>query len=133
MQIARGDLHGLFRDGARVERGVPRERLCRRQRVRAARSDRHDPVVGLDQIAVARQQIASACVHDDQHRFEPAEHAIGAPVLRELDGGALEVAAILFELGLEAREERERIGGRAGKPGEDPVVVEPANLPGASA
>ena len=51
--------------------------------------------------------------------------------LRELHGRALEVAAILLELGLEAREQRERIGRRAGKPGENAVVVEPPDLPGA--
>ena len=68
-------------------------------------------------------------VHDDQHRFEPPEHPIGAPVLRELDRGSLEVTAILFELGFEARKERKRIGGRSGKPRENPVVVEAANLP----
>ena len=52
-----GDLHRLLRDRARVELGVLRQRLGRRQRVRAARSDRDDPVVGLDQVAGARQQV----------------------------------------------------------------------------
>ena len=65
-----------------------------------------------------------------EHRLEPAQNAIAAPVLRELDGGAFEVAAILFELRFEAREQRERIGGRAGEAGENPVVVEPADFPG---
>ncbi len=129
MQICGGNQHGLFGNGARVETGVPRERLCRRHRIRASRSDRHDPIVGLDEIAVPRQEIGCVRVHDDQHRFEPPEHPIGAPVLRELDRGSLEVTAILFELGFEARKERKRIGGRSGKPRENPVVVEAANLP----
>ena len=43
-----------------------------------------------------------AGVHDDQHGLEPAQQAIGPPVLRELDRRAFEVAAVLFELGLEA-------------------------------
>ena len=110
--------------------GVPRQRLRRRQRIRAARSNRDDPVVGLDQIAVAREQERHCGVHDDQHRLEPAQQPIGPPVLRELDGRSLEVAAILFELGLEARKQRERIGRRAGKAGQNPVVVELADLPG---
>ena len=67
-------------------------------------------------------------VHDDEHRLEAAQEAVGSPVLRQLDGRALEIAAILFELGLEAGEQGERVGRRAGKPGQDPVVVEPPDL-----
>ena len=44
---------------------------------------------------------------------------------------ALEVAAVLFELGFEAREEREGVGGGAGEAGQDRVVVEPPDLAGA--
>jgi hypothetical protein len=92
-------------------------------------SDRHDPIVGLDEIAVARQQIRRLAVHDDEHRLEPAEDAIGAPVLGELDRRSLEVPSILFEFRLESREKRERVGRGAGKPGKDAVVVQPADLP----
>ena len=53
-----------------------------------------------------------------------------APVLGELDGGSLEVAAVLLEFGLEAGEEGERIGGRAREAGQDPVVVQPPDLAG---
>ena len=63
-------------------------------------------------------------VEHDEHRFEAAENAIAAPVLRQLDGGPLEVAAILLELRLEAREQRKGIGRGAGKPREDAIVVE---------
>ena len=64
----------------------------------------------------------------DQHRLEAAEHTVGAPVVRELDGRAFEVAAVLFELGFEAGEQRKRIGGGPGKPGENPIVVESPDL-----
>ena len=67
-------------------------------------------------------------VHDDEHGFEPAQRAVGAPVLGELDGRSFEVAAILFELGFEPGEQRERIGRRAGEAGEHAVVVEAADL-----
>ena len=70
-------------------------------------------------------------VQHDQHRFEPAQDAVAPPVLGELDGGALEIAAILLQLRFEPGEQREGIGGRAGKPGEDPVVVQTADLAGA--
>ncbi len=68
-------------------------------------------------------------VGDDEHRLEPAEDAIGAPVLGQLDRRALEVAAILFELRLEAREQREGIGRRSGEAGQNAIVVQPADLP----
>ena len=88
------------------------------------------PSSGSIRSPVPESRIRRLGVHDDQHRLEPPQHAIGAPVLGELDGRALEVAAVLFELGLEAGEQRERVGGRAGEAGEDPVVVQPPDLPG---
>ena len=38
------------------------------------------------------------------------------------------MSLVLLELGLEALEQRERVGGRAGEAGEHLVVVEPADL-----
>jgi hypothetical protein len=86
---------------------MTRQRLGGRQRIRAPRSNGNNPIVGLDQIAVAGKQERHPGVHHDQHGFEPAQQAIGAPVLGELDGRALEVPAILFELGLEPGKQRE--------------------------
>jgi hypothetical protein len=52
-------------------------------------------------------------VGDGEHRLEPAQDAVGAPVLGELDGRADQVALVLVELGLEALEQGEGVGGRA--------------------
>ena len=95
----------------------------------AARPDPDDAIIGFNQVAGTRQQERRLAIEHDQHGFEPAQRAIGAPVLGELDRRALEVAAILLELGFEAREQRKRIGRRPGKAGEDAVVVEAADLP----
>jgi hypothetical protein len=54
-------------------------------------------------------------IGDAQHRLEPAQHAVGAPVLGQLHGGAGQVALVLLELALEALEQREGIGGGAGE------------------
>ena len=56
------------------------------------------------------------------------KRAVGAPVTRQFHGGALEIAPVLFELGFKAREQREGIGGRSGKAGENAVVVQPTDL-----
>ena len=61
-----------------------------------------------------------------QHRLEAAQHAVGAPVLGQLDGGAHQVALVLLELGLEALEQGEGVGGGAGEAGQHLVVVERA-------
>ena len=53
---AGGNRHRLLGDRARLEGRVPRQGPRRRQRVRPARSDRDDPLVGLDEIPVAREQ-----------------------------------------------------------------------------
>ncbi len=67
-------------------------------------------------------------VGDREHRLQPAQHAVGAPVLGQFDRRAHQVALVLLELGLEALEQREGIGGAAGESREDLVVVEPAHL-----
>ena len=64
-------------------------------------------------------------VGHDQQRLQPAQHAVGAPVLGQLDRGAREVAAVLLQLGLEALEQRERVGRRAGEARQHPAVVQP--------
>ena len=53
---------------------------------------------------------------------EAAQAAVGPPVLGQLDRGARQVA-VLLELGLEEFEQRERVGGAAGKAREDLVVI----------
>jgi hypothetical protein len=50
--------------------------------------------------------------------------------LASSDGGALQVAAILLDLGLELREEGHGVRGRAREAGQDLPVVHAADLPG---
>ncbi len=57
-----------------------------------------------------------------------AEKFVGAPVFSELDGGAAEVAVVLLQLGLEAAEQSESVGGRAGEPGQNFVLIEAADF-----
>ena len=63
-----------------------------------------------------------------EHGLQPAQHAVGAPVLGQLDRRAHQVALVLLELGLEALEEREGVRGGAGEAGQHLVVVELAHL-----
>ena len=107
--------------------GVLVERLRRRLRVGAARADREQVVLGLDDVAGAGDQQRVLRVRDDQQRLEPAQHAVRAPVLGELDGRAHEVA-VLLQLGLEVLEQREGIGRTAGKTREHLALVEAAHL-----
>ena len=114
-----------------VEVGVGDQRARGGQRVRAARADADQAVVGLDDVAGSGDDERVLAIGHRQERLEPAQHAIGAPVLGELDRGARQVAAVLFQLGLESREERERVGGRSREPGHDPIAVELSHLAGA--
>ena len=66
-------------------------------------------------------------VGHDQHGLETAQHAIRAPVLRELDRGAHEIA-VLRELGLEVLEQRERVGRAAREAREHLAVVQSPHL-----
>ena len=67
-------------------------------------------------------------VGDDEQRLEPAQHAVAAPVLGQLDGGARHVAGIALELLLELLEQRHRVGGGAGEPGDDLAAADHAHL-----
>ena len=87
------------------------QRARRGLRVGAARADRDDAVLGLEHVAVAGDDQRGLAVGDREHRLEPAQHAVGAPVLGELDRRAHQVALVLLELGLEALEQREGVGG----------------------
>src|SRR5471032_3094048 len=104
------DCQCLFDDIARREFGVFGERLRRSLRIRTARTDRANAVFRIEHVAVTRNDERSLRVGGNQHGFQPAQHAVRAPVLRELDGGACQIALVLFQLGFEAVEERKRVG-----------------------
>ena len=67
-------------------------------------------------------------VGNQQQGFQMPQKFVGAPVFRQFDGGAAEVAVILLQLGLEAAEQGESVGGRAGKSGQNLVLIKAANL-----
>ena len=67
-------------------------------------------------------------VGNREHGLQPAQHAVGAPVLGQLYRRAQELALMLFQLGFEALEQRERIRRATGKSGQNLVVVQPAYL-----
>ena len=109
---------------------VCREQGARRgQRVGAARSDRHtSSSSGSIRSPVPERRKLLLRVDDDQHRFEPAQDAIRAPVLGELDGRALEIAAELLELLFEAADERKGVRPAAGEPCQHLPLAEPPHL-----
>jgi hypothetical protein len=126
----RGDPHPFLGDFPRRQGRVLGECFRRGHGIRAPGPDRNDPVVGLDQIAIARQEICGFDVHDEEHGFQPAQRPVSSPVLDELDDRSFQVAPVLLQLRLEAGEQRERVGGRAGESGKDPVVVQLPDLAG---
>ena len=97
---------------ASASRSAVEQRAGRGERVIAARADAHDRVVGLEHVARAGQHQALVGVGHDHHGFEPAQIAVGAPVLGELDAGALELIGEALELGLQPLEQGEGVGGR---------------------
>ena len=118
-----GDLERRLTMSARRQLGVLQQRARRGLRVGAAGADRDDAVLGLEHVAVAGDDQRGVAVGHREHRLEPAQHAVGAPVLGQLDRGAHQVALVLLELGLEALEQREGVGGGAGEAGQHLVVV----------
>ena len=102
-----------------VKSGTLDQRARRGERVVAARADGDHAVLRLQHVAVAGEREAAVAVGDGHHRLQPAQIAVGPPVLRELDAGAFELAREALELGLEPLQQREGVGGGAGEAGDD--------------
>src|SRR5512134_2553153 len=93
-----------------------------------AAADRHQPVLRLENVSVSSDHERSFAVGDRQHRLEPAQDAVRAPILGEFDRRAHEMTLVLLQLGFETFEQRKRIRRAAGKSCKYPVVMEPAHL-----
>ena len=69
-------------------------------------------------------------VGHDQQRLQPAENPVAAPVLGQLHRRSRQVARIAIQLLLELFVQGERIGHRAGKPGQHLSALHGAHLVG---
>src|SRR3954471_17015007 len=123
-----GNRERLVDDFARAELRVLQERQRGALRIRPARADGDDAELGLEHIARAGDDERMLAIGHRQHRLEAPQDAVGAPVLGELDRRAHQVALVLVELRFEALEQRERVRGAAGEPGEEAVLGEAAHL-----
>src|SRR5712672_4101194 len=86
-----GDLEPFAHDVARGQIRVLEQSTRRRERIRAARSDREDSVIGFDDVARSGDDEAVVAVGNREQGVETSQHAIASPVLRELDGRSLQV------------------------------------------
>src|SRR5450759_4625115 len=91
--------------------------------IRSTAADREYSLFRLEHIAVAGNHQRMLFIRDRQHGLESPQHAIGAPVLGELDSAAQQIALMFFQLRLEALKKSESIGGTACEAGEDPLVI----------
>jgi len=127
-----GDFHAADDDLAGGEVGVPEQGRGGGEGVAAAGADGGDEGTGngvrFNDVTVAGEYEDTLGIGDDEESLQLAEKLVGAPLLGEFDGGAVELAVELFELGLKAGEEGESVGGGASESGEDFVVVEAAEL-----
>ena len=67
-------------------------------------------------------------VGGDQHGFEAAQIAVGAPVLGQIHAGPGELAGILLELGLQPLDEGEGVGRGPGETGHHQAAGQAADL-----
>ena len=128
-QIA-GDGQRLLDDLRRGKLGVLEQRACRGLRVCATRTDRDDAMLRLEHVARAGDHQRRTRVGHREHRLQPAQDAVGAPVLCQFHRSALKLTLMFVELRFEALEQRECVGGRAGETCEHSIAVKPAHLAG---
>ena len=60
-------------------------------------------------VAGAGEHQRRVFIRHDHHGFQAAQVAVSPPVLGEFDGGARQLAGVLFELGFKPLEQRERV------------------------
>ena len=118
----------LFGDFVRGKIGVLLEGARGGHRIVAAGADGRNAVIRLDDLARAGDDHQRFAAGDDQHGLQLAHGLVAAPFLRQLDGGALQIAGILLQLRLKAVTEREGVRNRSGKAGDDLTAVDAANL-----
>ncbi len=57
-------------------------------------------------------------VGDGHHRFQPAQIAVGPPVLGQFDAGAFKLVGEALQLGFQPFQQGEGVGGGAGEAGD---------------
>ena len=113
---------------AASRRGVAREGAGGGEGHGTPAADGDDPVVGRDHVPGPGEEERGLAVGHHEEGLEPPQAPVGAPLLGELDRGALEVAAVLLEPGLEPVDEGHRVGGGAGEAGQHLPVVQALDL-----
>jgi len=102
----------------------------RRRARNCPRPDPHQAALRFEHVAGAGEQQRDLAIGDQHHGLQPPQIAIHAPILGELDGRPRELARIALKLGLEPLEQRERIGGGAGKTADHLALAEPPDFLG---
>lgn len=100
----------------------------RGQGVGTAGADGRHAFAGLDHVPGPADQQKVFLVGGDEHRFQAAQVAVGAPVLGQLRGGTGHVALEILEAGFEALQKGEGVGRRPGKARQDLAVVQTPDL-----
>src|ERR1700731_1244472 len=99
-----------------------------RKRESSARTDGHQAVVRLDDIAIAGKNESAFAVGNDKQGFQMAKRAVLPPLLGQLDRGFLEIAGKLLKLAFEALKKCNRVGRGASETSNDLIVVKAARL-----
>jgi hypothetical protein len=97
-------------------------------RERPAGTDGEDVVGRGDDVARTGEEEQVVTVHHHQHRFEPAQHPVGAPFLGQLGRGLRHRSLVVAKPGFEALKQAKCIRGSTREPGEHLAVKQFPNL-----
>src|SRR5690606_40859413 len=120
------DLQRFFDDVGGRHVGIVQERQCSGLRISTTRANGSQAVFRLQYITVTGQYQSVFVIGDNQHGFQTAQYAIGAPVACQFNGCAHQVALVFFQFGFKAFLQCEGIGGGTGESGKHFLVVETA-------
>ena len=118
-----GYLHAFQRDVLGPKIAVADEGSGGGEGVGSAAADGGDAVVGFDHVAGPSEHERMIPVGYKEHSLQLAEELVAPPVLGELHGGADQVAAGLFEVGVEAFEQGKGVRRGPGESGDDLIFI----------
>mmetsp|Transcript_61863 Transcript_61863/g.137859 ORF Transcript_61863/g.137859 Transcript_61863/m.137859 type:complete len:231 (+) Transcript_61863:394-1086(+) len=108
------DVHRLPADGLRVHPVDVDERASSRSCKLAAGTNPNDPILGLDDVAIAREGERDGGICNDHDGLEPPQVLVHSPRFRHLHAGP-RCLRMLLQLHLKSLEQCHRVGRRTGK------------------
>ena len=123
-----GYFHGFAGDVLKAEPFRAVQGFCGGHGIIAAGTDAYDAVVRFHDFSGAGDNQRNVTVSDNHKGLQLPQVFVHAPVFGQLDRGALELVGMFFKFSFQTFNQRNAVGSRAGKSGDDFAVADAADF-----